>query len=107
MSTRLRRRAGVVERSLGGSLFLAHPTDGRVHRLNATSAALWRLFETPTSLREAVLAFQDAFPRVAPARIEREVRGVLEGLTGADLVVGARTAARGRAKDRAARGGNA
>jgi hypothetical protein len=90
MTPRWRRRAGIVERALGDALFLAHPTDGRIHRLNATGAALWRLLGTPTSAPDAVAAFRDAFPRTSRARLEREVRGLLEGLAEVDVVVSAR-----------------
>lgn len=56
-----RRRAHVEERSAGSELVLYDPVGGRLHVLNATAAAVWRLCDG--SLPAVALAgrFSDGF----------------------------------------------
>jgi hypothetical protein len=76
VTVRYRRHPAVATRELNGSLFLAHPERGTVYRLNASVAALWRLLEQATSMRDAVAVFRAAFVGSKGRRV-REAVGVM------------------------------
>ena len=60
VTIRFRRRAEVVERVVGTTVFLARDESGALYRLNETGTALWRLLAVPTSRVEAIAAWAEA-----------------------------------------------
>lgn len=86
MSPRYHRGAGVEERRLGSTVFLAHPGRGGIFRLNGTGSALWRLLETPITPAAAVRVFRQAFPDESAGDIRDGVLGLLDALLEDGLV---------------------
>ncbi len=86
MSPRYRQGAGVEERRLGSSVFLAHRERGGLFRLNETGSALWRLLATPTTAAGAVRVFRQAFPDAPREDLHEGVLGLLEVLVEDGLV---------------------
>jgi hypothetical protein len=80
MSPRYRRVAGVTERRVGASLFLANPQRGTVYRVNDTVAALWNLLATPATQEEAIATFHQAFPDADPDELATNVHTMLVDL---------------------------
>lgn len=86
MSPRYRRSAGVEERRLGASVFLAHPERGAIFRLNETASALWRLLTRPVAASEAVRVFRLAFPDQPQRDVDDGVLGLLDAFVEDGLV---------------------
>ena len=67
-------------------IFLIDPRYGRIHHLNATGAALWRLLGDPLRLGEIVQTFSDAFPD-SPRRVHKKrLKRILEDLDDSELL---------------------
>ncbi len=80
------RVAGVEQRLVNGSLFLAHPGTGDLYRANVTVAALWNALADPATGTELVALFRAAYPRVPAAKMRAQVGAMLADLVQADLV---------------------
>jgi len=86
VTIRFRRRAEVVERVVGTTVFLARDESGALYRLNETGTALWRLLAVPTSRVEAIAAFRAAFPDRSAREIGAAVTDLLEALVEESLI---------------------
>nr|WP_281501835.1 PqqD family protein [Aliiroseovarius sp. F20344] len=58
-----------------------------IFRLNPISAAIWRLLEEPTDLKEVVSILASAFPDVGPDQIAGDCEQLMRGLAEARLIV--------------------
>ena len=76
----LARHAGVQFREVGDEIFLVHPDGKQIHNLNPMAAALWRLLEQPLTARDMADVVQAAFPIMAPAKVEEDVKQVVMDL---------------------------
>lgn len=79
-SSLIQRHPDAAFREVGGEMFLVHPDGERIFNLNPMAAALWRLMAEPTTgadMTEIVLA---AFPIMAPAKIEHDVKELIGAL---------------------------
>ncbi len=77
MSPRYVRRAGVVERRVGSTVFLADDEGGDLFRLNETGTALWSFLARPRTPREAVAEFRAAFPDEPARRVAASVGSLI------------------------------
>ena len=77
----------ITARDMGDAVFLANPEDGTIFHLNAVGAALWRLLEEPTSMRQAATDLQTAFPDVPRERIEDDIEDLFDDLEDEGLVI--------------------
>lgn len=64
-------------REVGDEVFLVHPDGEQIYNLNPMAAALWRLLEHPITGREMAEVVTAAFPIMAPAKVESDIRTVL------------------------------
>lgn len=80
------RAAGITMREMDGDLFLAHEETGSIYRLNATGAAFWRVIDTPQDLNAIIEIFQEAFPKMQPAQVKRDLLALVEELTDQGLI---------------------
>lgn len=78
---------GVTETQAGDDSFLADGTGMAIFRLNPISAAIWRLLEEPTDLKEVVSILASAFPDVGPDQIAGDCEQLMRGLAEACLIV--------------------
>lgn len=78
--TQIAHHAGVQFRTVGDEIFLVHPDGEQIHNLNPMAAALWRLLEQPTTGRDMADVVQAAFPIMAPAKVEEDVKRVVTEL---------------------------
>ena len=67
-------------REVGDEVFLVHPDGEQIYNLNPMAAALWRLLEHPITGREMAEVVTAAFPIMAPAKVESDIRTVLSDL---------------------------
>lgn len=79
--------AGVTETGAGEEHFLADGTGLAIYRLNAGSAAIWRLLAEPIALDEAIDVLTMAFDTVDEAQISSDCERLLRALTAANLIV--------------------
>jgi hypothetical protein len=85
-SRKFRRRDDVELREVGEDAFLIDSATGRIHHLNATGAALWRLLAEPTTLREMLDVFREAFPDRTRRVMKKKLKDVLEDFEDSDLL---------------------
>ncbi|HEX9903333.1 MAG TPA: PqqD family protein, partial [Propylenella sp.] len=69
-----------------GEIFLIDPRYGRIHHLNATGAALWRLLGDPLRLGEIVQTFSDAFPDSTRRVHKKRLKRILEDPDDSELL---------------------
>ena len=81
-----RRRKGIDLREVGDEIFLIDPRYGRIHHLNPTGAALWRLLDGPLSLDEIVETFRDAFPGSTRRAHKKHLKRILDDLEDNELI---------------------
>lgn len=67
------RASGVITEIVDSEIFVLDPEKGRIHAMNTTAAALWRLLEEPATLAELVDDFAAAFPVVSRTKLTREI----------------------------------
>jgi len=79
-TTRMTHHAGVQFRTVGDEIFLVHPDGEQIHNLNPMAAALWRLLAQPITGRDMADVVQAAFPIMAPAKVEEDVKRVVTEL---------------------------
>lgn len=84
--TELVRNPDVGETPVEGDVFLAGPDGGRIHYLNQVAAGVWTMLESPHKREDIKAVVRDAFPEVAPARIEADVDSVLDTLLARGLI---------------------
>ena len=77
---------GLTETEAGADHFLADGTGLSIYRLNAGSAAIWRLLAEPTDLGEVVEILAAAFPEVAPGQIADDSAQLMRSLAKAQLI---------------------
>lgn len=78
---------GVTESHAGTDHFLADGTGLAIHRLNAGSAAIWRLFEAPIALDEVVDVLAAAFDEVDVDQISSDTEHLMRTLAATRLIV--------------------
>ena len=83
-SSRVGRHPGAQFREVGDEIFLVHPDGEQIYNLNPMAAALWRLLDnsatgsmTGREMADVVIA---AFPIMAMARVEGDIKAVLTEL---------------------------
>lgn len=76
-TTQLKHHPKTQFREIGDEIFLVHPDGEQMHNLNPMAAALWRLLEDPITAREMTVIVQSAFPIMAVAKIEDDIKRVL------------------------------
>ena len=81
------RNPAVTEKRVGAEHFLANPQGMAIHHLNSVGAAVWQLMAAPSTLDQLVDPLDAAFPAVARAQIEQDVRALLDVLIAKRLVV--------------------
>lgn len=79
-TSRVQRHPDAQFREVGDETFLVHPDGEQIHNLNPTAAALWRLLENPITGREMAEVVMAAFPIVAPAKVESDIKTILNTL---------------------------
>lgn len=84
-----RRRSDVDLREVGEEAFLIDASSGRIHHLNATAAALWRMLMEPRRLADMVEAFGEAFPEISRRTLKKRLRALLSELQENDLLIAA------------------
>ncbi len=67
------RASGVITEIVDSEIFVLDPEKGRIHAMNTTAAALWRLLEEPATLAELVDDFAAAFPALSRTKLTREI----------------------------------
>ncbi len=67
------RVPGVITELVDNEIFVLDPDKGRIHAMNPSAAALWRLLEEPATLAELVEDFAAAFPAVSRTKLQREI----------------------------------
>lgn len=77
---RISRHPDAQFREVGDEVFLVHPDGEQIHNLNPMAAALWRLLENPITGREMADVVTAAFPIMAPAKVEGDIKAVVNGL---------------------------
>lgn len=83
---KIRRRAGCLEQELGGTLYLSDPEGRAIRRLDALAAAIWKVLEEPTAVRDLERLLFDAFPDEPTDRIAVDLNKLLRNLAKAGLV---------------------
>lgn len=81
------RNPAVTEKRVGAEHFLANPQGMAIHHLNPVGAAVWQLMAAPSTIDQLVDPLHAAFPEVAHAQIEQDVRALLDVLIAKRLVV--------------------
>ena len=81
-----RRRDDVELREIGDDMFLIDSASERIHHLNLTGAALWRLLAEPLTLREIVEVFREAFPDQTRRLMKKKLKAILEDFADNDLL---------------------
>lgn len=79
-TSRVQRHPDAQFREVGDEVFLVHPDGEQIYNLNVMAGALWRLLENPITGREMAEVVSAAFPVMAPAMVESDVRTVLNDL---------------------------
>lgn len=79
-TSRVQRHPDAQFREVGDEIFLVHPDGEKIHNLNPMAAALWRLLENPITGREMAEVVIAAFPIMAPAKVEGDIKAVLNDL---------------------------
>lgn len=79
--------AGIVERQVGSSLFLAEAEGEAIFQLNQTGGALWRFLAKPGTLADAVDTFRQAFPGRDRDELEDELSTLMNALLRRGLIV--------------------
>ncbi|EPX78954.1 PqqD family protein [Litoreibacter arenae] len=80
MARLLRQNEWLDVRQLEGQIFLIDEEGGRIHHLNETASALWRLLDTPATRKEVVAEFRFLFPEEDPVRLKSAIKGLLRDL---------------------------
>jgi len=79
-TSRIQRHPDTQFREVGDEIFLVHPDGEQIHNLNPMAAALWRLLENPITGREMADVVLAAFPIMAPAKVEGDIKDILSAL---------------------------
>ena len=79
-TTRVQRHPKAQFREVGDEIFVVHPDGEQIYNLNPTAAALWRLLEHPITGRTMADIMLAAFPIMAPAKVEGDVKAILKSL---------------------------
>ena len=79
-TSRVERHPDTQFREVGDEIFLVHPDGEQIHNLNPMAAALWRLLENPITGREMADVVLAAFPIMAPAKVEADIKAILSAL---------------------------
>jgi len=79
-TSRVRRHPDAQFREVGDEIFLVHPDGEQIHNLNPMAAALWRLLANPITGREMADVVIAAFPIMAPAKVEGDIKAILTDL---------------------------
>ena len=79
-ASRVERHPDVQFREVGDEVFLVHPDGEQIYNLNPMAAALWRLMENPITGREMAEVVTAAFPIMAPAKVEGDIKALLNDL---------------------------
>lgn len=81
---------GVTETQAGEDHFLADSNGIAIYRLNAGSAAIWRVLSEPTDMQEVIEILKIAFEDVAPSQIATDSEDLMRSLVAARLIVPAK-----------------
>lgn len=81
------RRPDVDAREVDSELFLLDRETARIHHLNATGAAVWRLVADPIPLSEIVRVFCEAFPELTPRVHKKRLKSILDELDENELLL--------------------
>ncbi|MCX7890430.1 MAG: PqqD family protein [Rhodobacteraceae bacterium] len=82
----VRQRDDTTEAEIGGTLYLADGAGRAIHRMDGLAALIWGLLAEPT-IPEAIAAdLAEAFPDMSAARIEADLRRLVDGLAEKGLV---------------------
>lgn len=87
-------------REVEDELFLLDSKTGRIHHMNATAAALWRMLATPVRVGELTRLFSDAFPERTRRTHKRLIKLILQELDENALLQSASDAGQDRSPDR-------
>lgn len=83
-TSRVGRHPGVQFREVGDEIFLVHPDGEQIYNLNPMAAALWRLLDNsitgPMTGRDMADVVISAFPMMAMAKVEGDIKAVLTEL---------------------------
>ncbi|MCR4378741.1 MAG: PqqD family protein [Rhodospirillales bacterium] len=79
-TSRVGRHPGAQFREVGDEIFLVHPDGEQIYNLNPMAAALWRLLKNPMTGRAMAEVVITAFPMLAMAKVEGDVKAVLTEL---------------------------
>jgi Coenzyme PQQ synthesis protein D (PqqD) len=76
----IRQRRGLLLRVLDHHGFLLDAAQRRIHHLNPTALAVWRLLKTPQSIRGAAAVLKLGFPDIETSEINRDTRLLIANL---------------------------
>lgn len=88
------RARDVTEVQVEDALYLSDASGLGVHRLNAGSQSIWRLFDEPTSLPEITELLTTAFPEISRDQIESDSRDTMREFVRKRLIVPAMSTGR-------------
>ncbi|MBA3909421.1 MAG: hypothetical protein C0524_05920 [Rhodobacter sp.] len=82
----LGQRQGTVERTIGGSLYLADVEGWAIHRMDPIAAAIWGVLDVPVTRPELETLLVDTFPEVGHDRIAADLGRLLDHFAHAGLI---------------------
>lgn len=87
MTRILMRNCGFVEREVEGQFFLIDEESSRIHHLNETASAIWRLLAEPATSNRVIEMFRFLYPDENVRDLKRSIRSILGDLMDRNILV--------------------
>jgi hypothetical protein len=73
-------------RELDGELFIVDEHKKRIHHLNVTASAIWRLLETPATANNVISVFRHLYPDADQTLVKKTIRNALAWMKRKDIL---------------------
>lgn len=80
MTRVLLRNPDLIVRNVDDQLFLIDERRGKIHHLNETASAIWRLLDVPHTANEVINTFRFLFPEEDARQMKQALRSSLHNL---------------------------
>ncbi len=86
MSKLLRQNGDLIVREVEAELFLIDEQGGRIHHLNATASAVWRMLDEPATSKAIIRQFRFLYPEEDAKHLKSAIRDLLRDLADRDIL---------------------
>ncbi|MDJ0638895.1 MAG: PqqD family protein [Paracoccaceae bacterium] len=87
MAKMLRQNPELEPREVEGQIFLIDEEGGKIHHLNRTASAVWRLLETPFDQNAIIDQFRFLYPDEDAKRLKKSIRSLLRDLADQKVLI--------------------